>query len=586
MLSRRSILLFSMGIAAALYSAFLFFAPRIILLESDRLASRAATRFRIEFLEAPREIQDISRVREGTGLAVAEVVFGDDPGALSIEDSLAAPPVETPQLTERVAAETIERAYELTVEEERKQKMDARILEISQDIARRDIDVARRLVRPSPEYALPMDALPALRSRDIEPEHIALEPARVGVGLLAQAMPMTDEAPDDMPEERPPFEAAAVVQLTGEPPPVVERLERETVRAPVMRETQRTRQESAYEFLDDMVDIRLDTYLPSNQTSGYFRLRIIPRQDAVLAPLPRDVVFVVDASRSMQQRKLNLVGRGISDALTKFGPEDRFNILLFRDTVTMFRPEAAHATPETIAAAQQFLGTLESRGQTDVYNALMPVAQLTPRANLPGVIFVITDGNPTTGLRDSRAIINAVAADNALRNSVFAYGAGSSVNRYLLDLLAYRNKGEAFVSARIQDAREELRRFIDQLGHPLLVNLKTDYGRIDSDTLFPQVLPDFFRDRPIHVYGRFDPTRDTAFVARITGQAGEKAKEMVFRADLNEAEQGGAEIAQAWAFQKAYHLIGEISRLGEHPDLLAELRQLSRQYNIRTIYDE
>ncbi len=464
--------------------------------------------------------------------------------------------------------------------------MDARILEISQDSARRDIDVPRRLVRPSPEYALPMDALPALRSRDIEPEHIALEPARIGVGLLAQVVPTAGEEPDDTQEERPPFETAAVIQPDGDPPPVVERLERETVRAPVVRETRQTRQESAYEFLDDMVDIRLDTHLPSNQTPGYFRLRIFPREDAALAPLPRDVTFVVDASRSMQQRKLELVGRGISDALSQFRPEDRFNILLFRDAVTMFQTEAAYGTPETIAAAQQFLSALEARGQTDVYNALIPVAQLTPRTNLPGVIFVISDGNPTTGLRDSRAIINAVAADNELRNSIFAYGAGSTVNRYLLDLLAYRNKGEAFVTNRIQDAREDLRRFIERLDHPLLVNLKTDYGRIDSDTIFPQVLPDFFRDRPIDVYGRFDPTSNTAFVVRITGRAGEKAKEMVFRADLNEAERGGAEIAQAWAFQKAYHIIGEISRRGEQPELLTELRQLSTQYNIRTIYDE
>ena len=45
-------------------------------------------------------------------------------------------------------------------------------------------------------------------------------------------------------------------------------------------------------------------------------------------------------------------------------------------------------------------------------------------------------------------------------------------------------------------------------------------------------------------------------------------------------------MARGWAFQKAYHIIGEISRQGELPELLAELKRLSDTYAIRTIYDD
>lgn len=581
MLSRRSIFLFSVGVALALYAAFLYIAPRVILIETDSLAARAATRFHVAFIEPARERRDIVRPGETPGPAEVEAVFGDAPGMLPVEDALVGPPVETPRLHERAAGEPMTREYDLAAEEARQRKMDARILEITQNVARRDMDIARRLVRPSPEYALPEGALPALRSRDIGEDQIPLEPARTSFGLLAQAMPMADEDTEPTPPERPPFEATPI-----EAPPDIAQLERATVTAPVTRETATTRQESPYTFLDDMVDIRLDVYAPSDQSPGYFRLRILPRPNTATTPLPRDLVFVIDASRSMQQRKIDLVGRGITDALDGFNAEDRFNILLFRDTATMFRPETVPATPANLDAARQFLAAIEARGQTDIYNALTPVARQTPRHNLPGIILVISDGNPTTGLRDSRAIINAVTADNALRNSIFAFGAGRTVNRYLLDLLAYRNKGEAHVADRIEDTREQLHRFIEQLNHPLLVNLSADYGRVDRDTVFPRVLPDFYLDKPIHIYGRFDPASDAAFVARVTGRAAEKHKELVFRADFSAAGVGGADIAQAWAFQKAYHLIGEISRRGDQPELLAELRRLSERYNIRTIYDE
>ena len=49
---------------------------------------------------------------------------------------------------------------------------------------------------------------------------------------------------------------------------------------------------------------------------------------------------------------------------------------------------------------------------------------------------------------------------------------------------------------------------------------------------------------------------------------------------------GDRDIARNWAFRKIYYLIGEMTRVGETPELLTELRTLAHQYNIRTSYDE
>ena len=240
----------------------------------------------------------------------------------------------------------------------------------------------------------------------------------------------------------------------------------------------------------------------------------------------------------MQQRKLDLVSRGISDALTRFRPEDRFNILLFRDSVTSFQNEPVYATPENITAAQSFLNGQESRGQTDVYNALLPLAQMTPRPNLPGIVLLASDGVPTTGVRDSRTIINAITQDNALRNSVFAYGAGNTVDRYLLDLLAYRNKGEAYVSGDVQQARGDIASFINRFSSPLMVQLNATYGQSVRDEVYPRIIPDFYAESPITLYGRFEPGTNNTFTARIIGQAGDTRKELVFRADIATANKG------------------------------------------------
>ena len=591
MLSRRATFVLSVALTLAVYALLLWLAPHITLLEADRMTERITTRFPVAFLDAPppapREAVPRAPADEMPRPDETRPIFSAETEVLDIDDTPAAPSPETLQVAERLAEEAVERVHDIAPEPERARIMDTRILEIAETDARREIDIARRLVRPSPEHTLPMEALPALRSRDPGHEDIALEPVRIGGGLLVEAMP--SDAPPEMTDTRPPYEEIAIEAAeedAAEEQPVLDVLEQVVARVPVEVEAERARTESTYEFMDELVDIRLDTYVRPQEQRGYFRLRILPRDDAAITPLPRDVVFVLDASRSMQQRKLDLVVRGLADVLAGFRPEDRFNILLFRDTVTMFRDAPVYATPENISAAQTLLTELESRGQTDVYNALLPVAQLRPRPNLPGIVVVVSDGVPTTGVRDSRAIINTVTADNALRNSIFAYGAGNMVDRYLLDLLAYRNKGRAFVSDSIHQAREDIAVFLQQLDVPILVDLRAGYGRVAHEDVYPRVIPDFYQDVPIALYGRFDPQGDDVFVARITGHAGDEKKEIVFRAPLSQATPAGAEIAQGWAFQKAYHLIGEISRQGEEPALLGALHDLSEKYNIRTIYDE
>ncbi|MCK5862752.1 MAG: VWA domain-containing protein [Candidatus Hydrogenedentes bacterium] len=588
MFSRRIIFWISIVITLVMYVALLWIAPRVTLLEVDKLAPRISTRFKVEFLDAAPEQRDVVAPAPGGSIVRQDIeaLFTRESGTLTVEDSLALPPIETPQLAERLAEETVERSYDFTPEQERSRIMDTRILEITAEDARREINVPRRLVRPGPKYVLPMEAVPALRGSDVKQENIALQPARFGTGLLARAVPMPEDALEGTELTKPPFEDVVTDGEQTETRTSVTQLEQVVVQTPLKKETQKAREESTYSFLDEMVDIHLETYVTSPEEPGYFRLRILPRKNAALELLPRDFIFVVDASRSVQQRKLNQVARGISDALPGFRPEDRFNIMLFRDTVTLFQTEAVYASPENITAGQVFLKDLESRGQTDVYNALLPIARLTPRPNLPGIVLLASDGVPTAGVRDSRTIINTITEDNALRNSVFAYGVGNSVDRYLLDLLAYRNKGEAFVSTDIQRARGDIAAFIDRFANPVLVNLNAEYGQAVHGDVYPRVMPDFYQERPIVLYGRFAPGTDEVFTARITGRAGEASKELVFRTLLSEAEKGGKDIAQAWAFEKAYDIIGEISEQGENPMLLDELRQISQRYSIRTIYDE
>lgn len=584
MASRRALLTVSFVITAVIYGVMLALAPHVTMMEANRSALRAMDTLRVQVREveprtvaAPPEPSAAPSSRPGS---MEDLLTRADETPLEAQTLPEGPPAEIPDLMERVASDAVAREHDLSHNPDAAQRADAKIIEIARDMARSEVDVPRRLVRPSPDRIIEPGFYPALRSEASDAGEIPLEPASRGVNLLAQSISVPGEEGGGAPVRLEPVPPPPL------PEPVRAAIERPLAGEPLRREVESVKSGSDYAFLDDLVDVRISTYRPPGEDLGYFELQIQPKSDGNIEVLPKDITFVIDASRSMQQRKLDLAARGLSQVIQQLRPEDMFNLVIFRDTPAMLNQSRVPATEQNKAAALNQLRSLESRGQTDVHSAVRPVVMEPPRTGIPGIVLVVSDFRPTTGLQDSRTIINSLSNDNNLLNSIFAFGAGNTVNRNTMDLLAYRNKGRGRVSPSIDRTAAELPLFFDEFSDPLLVDIRVDYGRIDQDTIFPKIIPDFYRKGAVTVYGRFDPKNDREFVMRMTGRAWNREKELVFRAKLEDAAQGSASIPGNWAFARAYHLIGEISRQGETPELIGQIRELSRKYNIRTTYDQ
>lgn len=585
MLSRRTLFGLSVVLGALLYAALFAVAPRIEMLHAGIRPDRAFERFYVHLRDAEQILS--------TESPADRQAFTSRPGSvrdlLKMEEATVrasapdAPPVEIPDLARRIASDRIQQPPEPMADTLR--RLDDKTIEITRDIARRDLEVPRRLVRPSPEHVPLIEGTPALR----EPGSFDTAPA---VSLPPSGLPsLLAEGPGELLEGRPdmaePLDSARpLVRL--EPMTDIPKLQAraEPIRAPVRQAMDEARAAHGYGSLDDLLDIELSTWRSPGEAEGYFRVRIVPKRGGSIPVLPKDVTFVIDASNSIPQHKLNTTVRGVRDALRQLKPEDRFNVIAFRDSPQPFKPDVVPASREHLAEAEAFIGNLQSRGETDVYKALQPVVQHQPRPGTPGVVLVLSDGRPTAGIRDGRVIINGLTADNRYGNGVYAFGGGRTVNRSLLDLLAYRNKGATEVTSSIDSIAREFPRFFEMLRDPILVGLEADFGRIDESKVFPRSMPDFFQGQAVTLYGRYRPDEEEEFTLWLAGQAGEQKKEVIFRTAFEEAGEGGQEIARGWAFQKAYYIIGRISREGETPELLDALRKLRSEYGVRTSYDD
>ena len=103
----------------------------------------------------------------------------------------------------------------------------------------------------------------------------------------------------------------------------------------------------------------------------------------------------------------------------------------------------------------------------------------------------------------------------------FAFGIGSSVNRFLIEGVARAGLGEPFIvtePAEATEAAARLRRYIDT---PVLTGIDVTFQGFDAYDVEPKKVPDLFASRPIVVFGKWRGS--AGWIDRDLGQTGRGA---------------------------------------------------------------
>ena len=337
-----------------------------------------------------------------------------------------------------------------------------------------------------------------------------------------------------------------------------------------------------FERLDQFLDIEVLTFEESGDDQKYFVIKICAKPGAQARKVqPKEMLLTMDASVSISVDRLEEFKRGIRYCLENLNKGDTFNIIAFKDRVSFFMPHSVAATPDTIKRAEKFVSELTASERTDVYAVFDKIVKL-PLDRKPSNVMLITDGRPTAGVVDSRELINSVTRINGKARPIFAFSGGAKVNRYLLDFAAYQNRAWSEFVKKTPDIDKGLARFYDKLKDPLFLNLRYRLNAVSEENVFPKALPDFYKGAEFTLYGTYH--NDNDFSIQLLGDSDGATKELIFKRALKNATKGGAEIRQAWAFNKIYALISQLTEQGSSPALLSEIRDLSKRYGIATPY--
>jgi len=339
-----------------------------------------------------------------------------------------------------------------------------------------------------------------------------------------------------------------------------------------------------YPPLDDLLTVRLFTYHRPGERTGYFRLAVEPRTDKRdFRIIPKDIIFVVDSSMSITQKKLNGYIEGLKLCLRALTPRDRFNVVEFKSDIRRFiREDVVPVTPETVAKAEAFLSGLVSEGATDVYRSMTEIVKLKPTPGRPRIIFLVSDGRPQAAITQDSEIINAVTKLNDLKASIFTFAGGKKINTSLLDLLSYRNRGARRFETSDKMIAESLFKFYQEFSSPILMNPRFNFGSLASTEVYPKILPDLYLNSGLEMFGRFEG--EEQFSMQLLGDADGQTKEYVLQQDLTGKDTGDESVARMWAFRKVYYLVGQMVQQGRSQVILSLIRKLSADYSVETTY--
>ena len=259
-----------------------------------------------------------------------------------------------------------------------------------------------------------------------------------------------------------------------------------------------------YRLAGDRIESGVMLYQGPSDSSGQpgenFFLAMVepPKQVAAQAISPRDYIFVVDISGSMQGFPLNTSKAVLQDLIGKLRPTDTFNVMLFSGSNRLLSPRSVPATQANIAQALRTIDSQTGGGSTELIPALKRVYAEPKSADVSRTIVVVTDGYVTVE-REAFELVRA----NLSQANLFSFGIGSSVNRHLMEGLARAGMGEPFIITKPSEAKAEAERFRRMIESPVLTSVKARFEGLDVYDVEPAQLPDVLGERPVIVFGKW-----------------------------------------------------------------------------------
>jgi Ca-activated chloride channel homolog len=323
-----------------------------------------------------------------------------------------------------------------------------------------------------------------------------------------------------------------------------------------------------------------DALLTHRSDRGGFFTMILQPPDRVTAAdvSPKELVFVLDTSGSMQGFPIDKAKETMNLALDALYPTDTFNLITFAGDTSILFPQPVPATKRNLAKAQAFLNTREGGGGTEMMTAIKAALEPSKDQSHVRIVCFMTDGYVGN---DMQIVAEVQKYQNA---RVFAFGIGESVNRFLLDKMAEAGRGDVEYVSLSDDGSAAARRFHERVRNPLLTDISIEWNGLPVADVYPQRIPDLFGAKPVTLTGRYtSPGRATI---RLKGRVAGNDFVREIPVEFPETMASHDVLASLWARARIDNLMDQDYAGAQNgqmkPELKDTITQLGIEYRLMT----
>ena len=342
------------------------------------------------------------------------------------------------------------------------------------------------------------------------------------------------------------------------------------------------------EILDDFVTVSVYVY-PSRRGGGYFRADISPNpRSEALREVPKDILLIIDHSTSISPAKLQQFKEGTIESLQYLNPKDRFDVIAFTDKPKRCFGKLTPVNRESLARARDYVQGLPHGGMTDVFGSLAPfVRENNPDRNRPLNIFLMTDGNSTVNVRKADDFVRGIVAMNPGNVSIYSFSAGRKANLFLMQFLGYLNRGFSLHEQELKNFKGTLVSYISTHSSLIVADLRYRTAEGIDGEIFPKRLPHLYRGETLSIFGRYPPGVDELTLS-LTGRDGSgKVRELIFRRKFAACPKAGRDLAENWAAQKVFYLIGQRTLTTDEEkraEITRQIEELAKMFGLYVPY--
>lgn len=300
----------------------------------------------------------------------------------------------------------------------------------------------------------------------------------------------------------------------------------------------------------------------------YSLLMMMPPDDgaAVADRLPRETVFVIDTSGSMEGTALEQAKQALLQGIARLQPGDWFNVMRFSSQASALFRSSVPVSPDTLETARKYVKALEIDGGTEILGAL----RLALNGGRPGLVQQVifaTDGQ-VTNEAETLAELPRLLGNHRL----FTVAIGSAPNAGFLRRAAEIGRGSLTRIGDLNEVTSGMAELFARLESPLLQDIEVQWSDPAAEA-WPERVPDLYLGEPLIVSARSAEAGSVSVSGLRSGSAWQD--ELPAPAAVKNAG-----LDKLWAGRKIEALMDSLQILGANVDT-AEVRREVTELGLR-----